>query len=52
MGKKKGLINGREAMVIGIIVAMIVIFSALYIGLASLYCRNCYLGNRIWRYQV
>ena len=29
MGKKKGLINGREAMVIGIIVAMIVIFSAL-----------------------
>ena len=29
MGKKKGLINGREAMVIGIIVAMIAIFSAL-----------------------
>ena len=29
MGKKKALINGREAMVIGIIVAMIAIFSAL-----------------------
>ena len=29
MGKKKGLINGREAMVIGIILAMIVIFSIL-----------------------
>ena len=29
MGKKKSLINGREAMVIGIILAMIVIFSAL-----------------------
>ena len=29
MGKKKALINGREAMVVGIILAMIVIFSAL-----------------------
>ncbi len=29
MGKKKGLINGREAMVVGIIVAMIAIFSIL-----------------------
>lgn len=29
MGKKKGLINGREVMVIGIILAMIVIFSAM-----------------------
>lgn len=29
MGKKKALINGREAMVLGIIVAMIVIFSIL-----------------------
>ena len=29
MGKKKSLINGRETMVIGIILAMIVIFSAL-----------------------
>lgn len=29
MGKKKALINGREAMVVGIILAMIVVFSAL-----------------------
>lgn len=29
MGKKKGLINGREVMVIGIILAMIIIFSIL-----------------------
>ena len=29
MGKKKALINGREAMVVGIIIAMIAIFSAL-----------------------